>query len=85
MKDTATVPRSTGDQDPPPLVGPELADELLGRAQAGGVLRRVYARADSCDGRVTERTGSAKYAKSARMVPDQAVIPSHGARVLEEW
>jgi len=37
MKDTATVPRSPGDQDPPPLVGPELADELLGRAQAGGV------------------------------------------------
>src|SRR6476646_3037513 len=37
MKDTATVPRSPGDQDPPPLVGQELADELLGRAQAGGV------------------------------------------------
>ena len=39
MKDTATVPRTPGDREPvsPPVVDPELADQLLARAEAGGV------------------------------------------------
>jgi len=39
MKDTATVPRSPGDRElaSPPVVDPELADQLLARAEAGGV------------------------------------------------
>jgi putative transposase len=39
MTDTATVARDRDDREPgsPPLVGPELADQLLARAEAGGV------------------------------------------------
>jgi len=39
MQDTAKVPRKPGDGSPPrrPLVDEELADELLGKAQAEGV------------------------------------------------
>jgi len=39
MTDTATVPRNSGDREParPVVVGPELADQLLARAEAGGV------------------------------------------------
>jgi transposase-like protein len=39
MQDTAMVPRNSGEQRPasPPVVDPELADQLLGRAQAEGV------------------------------------------------
>jgi putative transposase len=39
MTDTATVPRNQGDREPvlPPVVSPELADQLLARAEAGGV------------------------------------------------
>jgi hypothetical protein len=39
MKETATVARKSGDQEPAqrPVVDPELADELLARAEAGGV------------------------------------------------
>ena len=39
MTDTATVPRGRDDREPvlPPVVGPELADQLLARAEAGGV------------------------------------------------
>ena len=38
MKDTATVPRNPADREPalPPVVDPELADQLLARAEAGG-------------------------------------------------
>ena len=39
MTDTATVAGSRDDREPgvPPVVGPELADQLLARAEAGGV------------------------------------------------
>src|ERR1700748_1004059 len=39
MKETATVGRAHGDREPArqPVVGPELADQLLARAEAGGV------------------------------------------------
>jgi len=39
MTDTAIVPRRTGDRraGPPPLINEELADQLLGKAQAEGV------------------------------------------------
>ncbi len=39
MSDTAMVSRKSGDQEPAqrPVVDPELADELLARAEAGGV------------------------------------------------
>ena len=39
MTDTATVASDRDDREPgsPPLVGPELADQLLARAEAGGV------------------------------------------------
>jgi hypothetical protein len=39
MQDTAMVPRNSGEQRPasPPVVDPELADQLLGKAQAEGV------------------------------------------------
>ncbi len=39
MTDTATVARSRDDWEPasPPVVHPELADQLLARAEAGGV------------------------------------------------
>jgi putative transposase len=39
MTDTATVPRNRDDREPvsPPVVDPELADQLLARAEAGGV------------------------------------------------
>jgi transposase-like protein len=39
MTDTATVARGRDDREPvlPPVVGPELADQLLARAEAGGV------------------------------------------------
>jgi putative transposase len=39
MTDTATVAPDRDDREPgsPPLVGPELADQLLARAEAGGV------------------------------------------------
>jgi putative transposase len=39
MTDTATVARNSGDREPAPpvVVGPELADQLLARAEAGGV------------------------------------------------
>jgi transposase-like protein len=39
MTDTAAVARNPGDREPVPpmLIGPELADQLLARAEAGGV------------------------------------------------
>ena len=39
MTDTATVARNTGDRvpAPAPVIDPELADQLLARAEAGGV------------------------------------------------
>jgi putative transposase len=39
MSDTAMVPRNPDGQEPAvqPVVGPELADQLLARAEAGGV------------------------------------------------
>jgi len=39
MTDTATVPRNQGDRESvsAPVVSPELADQLLARAEAGGV------------------------------------------------
>jgi putative transposase len=39
MTDTAMVARNRDDREPgsPPVVGPELADQLLARAEAGGV------------------------------------------------
>ncbi len=39
MSDTSTVPRNPDGQEPArqPVVGPELADQLLARAEAGGV------------------------------------------------
>ncbi len=39
MTDTATVARNPGDREPAPpvVIGPELADQLLARAEAGGV------------------------------------------------
>jgi len=39
MTDTATVPRSQGDREParPTLIDEQLADQLLGKAQAEGV------------------------------------------------
>ena len=39
MTDTAMVARNPGDREPAPpmVIGPELADQLLARAEAGGV------------------------------------------------
>ena len=39
MKETATVPRDSGGREAgsPPVVDPELADQLLARAEVGGV------------------------------------------------
>ena len=38
MSDTAMVPERSGDQEPPrpPVIDPELADQLLARAEAAG-------------------------------------------------